>query len=182
VNTWIALLRGVNVGGKNILPMKSLSAELESVGLSNVITYIQSGNIVFQDNQRTREALTSLIGKSIKHKFDLEVAVFVISYKELVSALKRNPFVKVMREEDGKTLHIFFMDDTPSNLRIDRIEMLQQESERWELKGRIFYLYTPNGFGKSKLGTQVEKILGVPTTARNRNTVSRILELATSGG
>ena len=66
----------------------------------------------------------------------------------------------------------------PNNLRRDRIEMLQQDSEKWKLKGLVFYLYTPDGFGKSKLATQVEKILGVPATARNWRTVSTLLKYA----
>ena len=168
------------MGGNNGLPMKALSAELEAAGLSNVITYIQSGNIVFQESKRSKVAITNLIKKSIKDKFDLEVTVIVISHEELASALRANPFAKLMNEENDRNLHLFFMDDTPTNLREDRIEMLQKKSEKWKLKDSVFYLYTPDGFGKSKLASQVEKILGIPATARNLRTVKTLLQLATS--
>ncbi len=160
--------------------MKPLAIELEAAGLSNVLTYIQSGNLVFQDDKRTKAALTSLIKKSIKNRFGLEVVVIVMSRGELASYLKGNPFAKLMNDEDGKYLHLFVMDDAPNNFRKDRIEKLQQESEKWKLKGLVLYLYTPHGFGKSKLAAQIEKILGTPTTARNWRTMSTLLELASN--
>ncbi len=160
--------------------MKELSAELESVGLSSVKTYIQSGNIVFRESKKTKSALAAQIKKTIKNKFGFEVSVIVVSQKELAGAIKNSPFAKIPSEEANKVLHLFFMDEVPSNIRRDRLESLQQVGEEWKLKGSVFYLYTPNGFGKSKLATQVEKILGVPATARNWRTVCTLLELASA--
>ena len=166
------------MGGKNILPMKALSADLESDGLSKVTTYIQSGNIVFQDEKRTKSALSELIRRIIKNEFGFEVPVIIISDKELSAALKGNPFAKVMSDGDSKRLHLFFMNENPINLRKDRIKLLQIEGEEWKLKGLVLYLFAPDGFGKSKLATQIEKILGVPATARNWVTVNKLLEIA----
>ena len=166
------------MGGKNILPMKALSVELEAAGLSKVTTYIQSGNIVFQDEKRTKSALSELIRRIIKNEFGFEVPVIIISDKELSAGLKGNPFTKLMSDGDSKRVHLFFMNENPINLRKDRIEVLQMEGEEWKLKGLVFYLFAPDGFGKSKLATQIEKILGVPATARNWLTVNKLLEIA----
>ncbi len=178
MQTWIALLRGVNVGGKHILPMKLLTTELEALGLTYVKTYIQSGNIVFRDSKKTAAVLAAEIGTTINAKFGFEPHVAVISYKDFASSVTGNPFHDWMTDDNGKMLHLFFLDRTPLNLAQDRLESLLRSSERWQLKGRVFYLHTPEGFGDSKLASQVEKILGVPTTARNWRTVCALLDLA----
>lgn len=178
MQTWIALLRGVNVGGKHILPMKLLTPELEALGLTDVKTYIQSGNIVFRDSKKTAAVLAAEIGTTIKARFGFEPHVAVISHKDFASSVTGNPFQESVTVDNGKTLHLFFLDRTPPNLDQDRLESLRRSSERWHLKGRVFYLHTPDGFGDSKLASQVEKILGVNTTARNWRTVCALLDLA----
>lgn len=160
------------------MPMKTLTAELEILGLSEIRTYIQSGNIVFRDSKRTGAALAAEIGNAINAKFGFEPHVAVIRYKDFASSVTDNPFLESMTETNGKTLHLFFLDNTPLNLAKDRLESLRRPSERWHLEGRVFYLHTPEGFGDSKLASQVERILGVPTTARNWRTVCALLELA----
>ncbi|OIQ82560.1 hypothetical protein GALL_356590 [mine drainage metagenome] len=178
MGTWIALLKGVNVGGKHILPMKTLVTELETLGLTDVKTYIQSGNIVFRDSKRTAATLASEIGRTIEARFGFDPHVVVISHKDFASAVAGNPFRESVNDENGKTLHLFFLDKTPLTLDQDRLKALIRPSERWHLEGRVFYLYTPEGFGDSKLASQVEKVLGVSTTARNWRTVCALLDLA----
>ena len=178
MNTWIALLRGVNVGGRHIVPMKTLKTELEALGLTDIQTYIQSGNIVFRDAKRTASALAAEIGNAINARFGFEPYVAVISYKDFASSVTGNPFHESMTDENGKTLHLFFLNRTPLDLDENRLEAIRQPSERWRLDGRVFYLHTPEGYGNSKLAIQVEKILGVATTARNWRTVCALLELA----
>ena len=178
MNTWIALLRGVNVGGRHIVPMKTLTAELETLGLTDIQTYIQSGNIVFRDSKRTAAALAAEIGNAIDARFGFAPHVAVISYKDFASSVTGNPFPESMTDDNGKTLHLFFLDRTPPDLDQNRVEAIRRPSERWQLNGQVFYLLTPEGFGDSKLAAQVEKILGVPTTARNWRTVCVLLGLA----
>ena len=178
MKTWIALLRGVNVGGKHIVPMKALTSELEALGLTDIKTYIQSGNIVFHDSKRTAAALALEIGTTIQARFGFEPHVAVISDKDFASAVTGNPFHESMTDENAKTLHLFFLDRTPLDLDQNRLEAIRRPSERWQLNGRVFYLFTPEGFGDSKLATQVERILGVPTTARNWRTVCAVLDIA----
>lgn len=158
--------------------MKALAAELETLGLTQVRTYIQSGNIVFGDSKKTPALRSAEIGKIIEAKFGFEPHVLVINLKDFASAVTANPFHKLMTNENGKTLHLFFLDKKPLNVNQVRLEDLRRPSERWHLEERVFYLHTPEGFGDSKLALQVEKILGVPTTARNWRTVCAILDLA----
>ena len=158
--------------------VRSHNEDLEALGLTDVRTYIQSGNIVFRDSKRAAAVLAAEIGNAINARFGFEPHVAVISDKDFASAVTGNPFRESMTDENGKTLHLFFLDKTPLRLDHDRLEALRRPSERWQLNGRVFYLHTPEGFGDSKLAVQVEKILGVPTTARNWRTICALIDLA----
>jgi len=177
MENWIVLLRGINVGGNNKLPMKSLVAELEAMGLSAVKTYIQSGNVVLRCPAARAAKLDREIAATIREKFGFEPAVMLISAKELVKAKKVNPFPEADNEMEGRTLHFFFLASAPKTIDKERLEAVRRQSERWQIKGSVFYLHTPEGFGDSKLATQVEKILGVQATARNLRTVNALLEM-----
>jgi uncharacterized protein (DUF1697 family) len=181
MKTWIALLRGINVGGKNKLPMKELVAAMSALGLSEVNTYIQSGNVVFRGPDKKAQALADEIGAAILSKFGFEPQVMVIGAQELAAAASANPFPEAATEADGKTLHLFFLAQPPARVERDRIEAIRRQSERWQQKGAAFYLHAPEGFGDSKLAAQIEKILGVPATARNWRTVGALLEMAAGG-
>jgi uncharacterized protein (DUF1697 family) len=178
LETWIALLRAVNVGGRNKLPMKMLAAELEAIGLSAVKTYIQSGNVVFRCPSARTANLAAEIGAAIKAKFGFEIDVAVISAKGLAAAVRANPFPESAAEMDGRTLHFFFLAKAPGAIDQGRLEAVRRQSERWQIKGTVFYLHAPEGFGDSKLAAQVERILGVTATARNWRTVRALLDLA----
>lgn len=178
MKTWIALLRGINVGGRQIVPMKTLVTELEALGLTDIRTYIQSGNIIFRDSKRTAAVLATEIGSAVETRFGFKPHVVVLSHKDFSSAATNNPFHEVETDENGKSLHLFFLDKIPLSFNQDRLEALRRPSECWHLEKHVFYLYTPEGFGKSKLALQVEKILGVSTTARNWRTVCALLDLA----
>jgi uncharacterized protein (DUF1697 family) len=180
--TWIALLRGINVGGKNKLPMKELVAAMNEMGLTEVKTYIQSGNVVFRGPAKKAQALADEIGAALVRKFGFEPQVMVIDDKELVAAASANPFPEAATDAEGKTLHLFFLSKSPARVDRDRIESIRRPSERWQLAGPVLYFHAPEGFGDSKLAAQIEKILGVPTTARNWRTVGALLDLATGGG
>lgn len=178
METWIVLLRGINVGGNNKLPMKSLVTMLEAVGLSDVKTYIQSGNVVLRCSTARAAKLGAEIAAAIKKEFGFEPSVLIINAKDLVKAKKANPYPEAAVEMEGRTLHFIFLASVPKSIDKDRLEAVRRPSEQWQLKGSVFYLHTPEGFGDSKLATQVEKILGVTTTARNLRTVNALLELA----
>ena len=175
MKTWIALIKGVNVGGRNKLPMKALAAELEAIGLSDVRTYIQSGNVVFRSSGTRATILATEIGATIKTRFGFEPQVIVVSDKDLAAAATDNPFPELTPEANGKALHFFFLAEAPRNIDQERLAAVLRQSERWQVEGAILYLHTPEGFGNSKAAAQVERILGVPATARNWSTVCALL-------
>jgi len=178
MKTWIVLLRGVNVGGNNKLPMKALAAVLEGIGLVDVRTYIQSGNVVFRGPGQKPEPLAAEIRAAILGKFGFEPAVLAIEAGEFSKAAAANPFPESTEELDGRTVHLFFLAQSPKSIPRERLDAVRIASERWQVKGKVLYLHCPEGFGTSKLATQAERILGVPATARNWRTVSTLLEMA----
>jgi uncharacterized protein (DUF1697 family) len=179
MNTWIAFFRGVNVGG-NTLPMKQLAAALEDVGLADVRTYIQSGNVLFTSPKTTAPQLAKRIGDCVAKRFDFQPRVLVLSSKELAKAAAANPFREA--DENPKSLHLFFLARMPPSPDIAGLHKLKAKTEKFELKGKVFYLHTPAGFGVSKLAERAERLLGVDATARNWRTVRSVLEMATAKG
>jgi len=176
MNTYVALLRGINVGGKNILPMKRLVAVLEGIGLKKVQTYIQSGNVVFQTRTNSSKKLSGDIGAAIGKSHGFVPPVLVLSIQEFRNAVVSNPFPD--GENEPKSLHLFFMESSPVSPDLARLASLQSESERFQLDGTVFYLHAPEGIGRSKLAANVEKALGVTGTGRNWRSVKAILSLA----
>ena len=170
VNIYIALFRGINVGGKNILPMKELAEILETMGYKNVRTYIQSGNVVFESSKKIETKDTVDISKEIFRKKGFEPKVLLLSVEQLQDAIKKNPFPT----GNGKVLHYFFLESHPGQPNIERLESLKLESEKFKLNLKVFYLYAPEGIGRSKLAAAVEKSIGVPVTTRNWNTVNKL--------
>lgn len=170
MNLYIALFRGINVGGKNILPMKELAAMLETLGCENVRTYIQSGNVVFQSSKGMDEIDADAISKKILTQKGFEPRVLLLDVAAFQEAINNNPFPT----DDGKILHFNFLTSPANHPDLDLLESVKKDSEQFLLKDKVFYVYAPDGIGRSKLATVVEKALGVPATARNWNTVKKL--------
>jgi len=168
---YVALLRGINVGGKNKLPMKDLVAILEDLGCESVTTYIQSGNVAFRCKKKPK--LAEAIGAAIRKRHGFAPEVMLLDGAQLRKAVRDNPFPT----KDGKALHFYFLDSRPKKPDLDRLTAVKARSERFELKNAVFYLHAPDGIGRSKLATMVERSLGVAATARNWNTVAKLLEM-----
>lgn len=175
MQTYIALLRGINVGGKHKLPMKELKTILEDLGSQNVKTYIQSGNVVLQNKEKNRPKLSNRIATAIKDQFGFEPLVLLLELKEFEKAINSSPFPKA--ESEPKTLHLYFLTKAVEKPDLEKLNKVKKENEQYELIDRVFYLYTPDGIGRSKLAEQVEKALGVSTSARNWRTVNKIMEM-----
>ncbi len=173
MNTYIALLRGINVGGRNILPMKDLVGTLEGMGCEKIKTYIQSGNVVFQSKKKQSTKIAGEISSKILKSHGFEPKVLLLEIAELLDAIENNPF----ETEDGKALHFFFLDSHPKYPDLERLMAVKSKSEEFSLNKNIFYLYAPDGIGRSKLAAKVEQSMGVPVTARNLNTVSKLIAL-----
>lgn len=177
MHTYIALFRGINVGGKNSLPMKDLTSIFETLGVSKVKTYIQSGNVVFQDESKDISGFSRKLATEIKARRGFEPHILVIEPSEVEMAMTNNPFRDA--ESEPSSLHLGFLAIAPTNPDLKKLESLKKDSERFCLIGSIFYLYAPEGVGRSKLAASSEKLLGVPMTDRNWNTVCKLKEMAT---
>lgn len=174
MKTWIALLRGINVGGKHSVPMKELKLLMESNGFSNVRTYIQSGNVVFESPQTP----TQEIGELIAQQFGFVPYIFVLDRDELMGAVANCPY----DSDQGKTIHYFFLDKEPEIFDEALLDSLKADSERYILTEKVFYLYAPEGIGRSKLVEKIGKALpGVTMTARNLNTINKLVEMVGEG-
>lgn len=176
MNTHIALLRGINVGGNGRLPMRALVALLEDMGTQNVRTYIQSGNAVFQSAEQDRARLARQLAAEIRKKHGFEPHVLVLAPEALDKAIAENPFPDA--EADPAALHLGFLDAMPAHPDLQKLESLRNPSERFHLGDRVFYLHAPGGVGRSKLAASSEKLLGVLMTDRNWKTVCAIRDLA----
>src|SRR5262245_13083888 len=176
MNIYIALLRGINVGGNHGLPMKELTAILEGLGAQNVKTYIQSGNAVLASQEEDPLRLSTKIRAEIKQRRGFEPHVLLLELDSLERAMKQNPFPEA--ETDPKALHLSFLFSAPANPNLKSLEGLKKENERFQLIDRVFYLHAPEGVGRSKLAAGAEKLLGVPATDRNWRTVCALWDMA----
>lgn len=178
-NTWIAFFRGINVGGHNPLPMKTLPALLAACGCTDSKTYIQSGNVVFRSSA-TVARLEQDIAKAVHAEHGHQPRVLILSTRELARAVARNPYPQA--DAEPKSLHLFFLAGKPQKAGLEKLAGLCANGEEFALDGSVFYLYAPNGVGKSKLAASVDRALGVETTARNWRTCRTVLEMAEALG
>lgn len=172
--TYIAFLRGVG-GGIRTLPMKPAVAALEAAGLTNVRSYIATGNFVFTSRKQPAQ-LTRDIERCIEGRFGFVSKTVVLTVDALASAAKQNPFPQA--DDDHKSLHLFFLTEPAKAAKLDEMTQVKAAHEQFALNNQVFYFYAPSGFGTSKLAGRIEKFLGVPATARNWRTVRKVLALA----
>lgn len=176
METCIALLRGINVGGANKLPMKDLREFLSQSGAQNPQTVIQSGNCVFQIEKGEMEGFPGKLADAIGTRFGFRPHVMLITLEHLQQTLANSLF----EPEEPKHLHVWFAEAEPASPDLDLLEKLRSPTEQFQLIGACFYLHAPDGTGRSKLAEKVEKALGVAATARNLNTLNKLEALATA--
>jgi uncharacterized protein (DUF1697 family) len=171
VPRYIGLLRGVNVGGKNKLPMAELRALLESLDHTEVSTFIQSGNVFFTTAKPvTEKTLETAIAK----RFGINPSVMLRTPQEMRKVVKSNPFANA----DPGTLHVGFMAQKPPAAVLAKLDAERFLPDEFVVRGREYYLHLPNGLGRSKLPPYLDRQLKVPATVRNWNTVNKLLDLA----
>ena len=176
--TWIALFRGINVGGRNRLAMADLVATLESAGFSDVRTYIQSGNAVFNARGGTPTSLAARISAAVQRAHGLQPKVLVLNRTALAQAVTANPFPHALAQPGS--LHLCFLLGKLAASDLASLARVRTGKEEFALAGRVLYLHTPAGFGSSRLAASTERLLKVDITARNWSTVSALLRM--SGG
>jgi len=173
----ISMLRGVNVGGHNLIKMDALRSLYASLGMRDPQTYVQSGNVVFQTEERSLPQLARRIEDAIEKKFKFRPEVIVRIGSEIKDVIARNPFAKRNDIEPAKLL-INFLAEAPTSAVRDTILSLKLGPEEVRIDGREIYIYFPDGMGRSKLWPAIGKALKNSGTGRNLNTVTRLLEMA----
>jgi len=175
--TYVALLRGINLGGKNMLPMKDLAAMFSAAGCADVSTYIQSGNVVFNAAAGVAAKVPAAIARAIVARFGFRVPVVMRSAGELHDVVHANPFLAAGRSPD--ILHVAFLADRPSAAAISALDASRSPPDELEARGREVYLCLPNGVARSKLtNAYFDKTLATTSTMRNWRTALKLLELA----
>ena len=179
----ISMLRGVNVGGHNKIKMDALRALYESLKFTGCQTFIQSGNVIFKTKERNLAKLTSQIQTAIERSFGFRPGVILRTSDELRDIIARNPFAKRRSIEPGKLI-VAFLASAPAAQARDNLLKLKTEPDELRFAaclpgaGRELYIYFPNGMGRSKLWPLVERTLKVSCTARNWNSVTKMLAIA----
>jgi uncharacterized protein (DUF1697 family) len=165
----VALLRGINVGGKARLPMNELSAIFTAAGASNVITYLQSGNVVFES--KAPEPLVAAVTAEIAAVFGYPGRIVLRSASELQAAYQANPFAGAPAE----LLHVYFLAGNPGRTAVTMLDPDRSPGDSYVVHGREIYLHLPQGMARTKLtNAYFDSKLNTVSTARNWNTVGKL--------
>ncbi len=177
VATYVALLRGVNVGGKNKMPMRDLFMMFTLAGCEAVETYIQSGNVVFKAGSALAARIPTLIASGIEERFGYRVSVVVRTAEELRDVVRDNPFLSA--GVDAERLHVAFLADVPEDDRVAQLDPDRSPPDAFQVRGREIFLYCPNGLARTKLTNgYFDSKLATTSTVRNWRTTLTLLTMA----
>ncbi len=173
----VALLRSVNVAGHGRITMDELRASFERMGFGNVTTYIQTGNVVFTTNKRSEAAIVAAIEERLAHDLGTSPAVIMRSAADLERVGSRSPYARA--GVDPSRHHVTFLATTPAPALVGALDLPASGRDELVVDGREVFVHTPDGYGSTKYtGTLIERRLGVLSTTRNWNTVSKLSALA----
>ncbi len=176
--TYIAMLRGVNVGPHKRMKMEKLRACCQKLGFADVKTYIQSGNIVVRAAKSSEATVASRISGGILSQFGFSVEVIARSLEDFREVVERNPLLKE-RGLDPAKFHVVFLGEKPSPASLERLKQLTLPPDQMRHSGREIYFYFPNGVSGSSLWKHpLDRILGLASTMRNWNTVNALCKMA----
>ena len=170
---YVALLRGINLGPRNRVPMARLREVCEEQGCEDVRTYIASGNVVVSYSEG-KEKLARSLEKAIETEFGHDVAVVVLTAREMAAVAKNNPYP----EAKPGTLHVAFAAKPIGKPEAERLRALNFPPEELTVRGRQIYFHLPNGYGRASLPTQIDRIVSKTTTVRNWRTVQTLSDMA----
>ncbi|MDB5227867.1 MAG: hypothetical protein JWN78_2060 [Bacteroidota bacterium] len=177
MQTYISILRGINVSGQKKILMTDLKALYESLGFSEVISYIQSGNVIFKYKKETDLKLAQKIEQAISKKYKFEVPVIIRSVDEMKKVLTSNPYLK-QKNTDEERLYVTFLAEAPTKENLEAIKKYNFSPDEFIISGKEIYLHIPNGYGNTKLSNNFfENKLKVTATTRNWKTVGKLVEL-----
>jgi uncharacterized protein (DUF1697 family) len=181
--TRIALLRGINVGGHRKVPMADLRAALTAVGLHDLSTYIQSGNVIFGGGPSDRDDVAALVSRVVEERFGFEIPVIVREATDLAVLLDRSTVLFPPADDDAghvKRVHVGFLSATPTEHAIAAIDPGRAPGDAAVVEGEHVHMAYAIGPGSSKLtGDYIERTLGVAVTMRNLATVRKLIDLTT---
>ena len=174
---YVSMLRGINVSGRNRIPMADLRALYERHGHSDVTTYVQSGNVVSRAASRGALAVERAIGRAIADDLGLDVVVLVRTPAQLTTVLDANPFVDA--GADPTALHVTFLAAAPAKAKVSALDGDAYSPDVFHVHGREAYLWCPDGYGRTKINNAwFERKLGVAATTRNWKTTTQLRLLA----
>jgi uncharacterized protein (DUF1697 family) len=178
MTTYISILRGINLGGHNTIKMDDLKKMFAEQGFSNVQTYIQSGNIVYQCKKTDTKELETVIKNKIEVHFGFDVPVITLTFDDLKKVASSNPFLND-ETKDISYFHITFLADKPQIENFTKIKNGNYQPDQFQLIEKAVYLYCPNGYGKTKLSNKfLENKLKVVATTRNWKTTNELISIA----
>jgi uncharacterized protein (DUF1697 family) len=173
----VALLRGINLAGRNRLLMKDLASLFSDAGCGSVATYIQSGNVVFEATPGLARRIPGLVEKAIADRFGYRVPVVTRAGVDLKKLVRANPFLRAGADIDA--LHVAFLADRPAAAKVKALDPDHSPPDEFQVRGREIYLLCPNGYGRTKLTNgYFDSKLATTSTVRNWRTVLKLLELA----
>lgn len=177
-DTYVALLRGINVGGRNRLPMDELARSFEHAGCASVKTYIQSGNVVFAATSSIALKARESVAAAVSARMGAGIPIVLRSVADLARVVDENPFLA--ESQDPRTLHVGFLSDRPSPARVLSLDPDRSPPDEFVVSGREIYLRLPNGMARTRLTAgYLERVLGTAATFRNWRTVVNLLNMAT---
>jgi len=178
MTTYISMLRGINVGGHKKIKMDTLKQLYVELGYTNVQTYIQSGNVIFQTQDIDAVNLAKSIAKKILEVSGLEVPVLVLKLDEMKRIIKNSPFL-FDSSKNPTSFYVTFLSETPDTISLKKIKSTDFGTDHFELLDKAIYVYCPTGYGTTKLtNTFFENKLKVTATSRNWKTVNELVRLA----
>lgn len=176
--SYICLLRGINVSGQKKIIMTDLKKAFEELGYSDVVSYIQSGNLVFKSNLQNKKNIEQRIHDMLRERFGFDIAVIVLTHHELKVIIQNNPYVSDKNKEEKK-LYIGYLKELPIKVNIDHLASYDYSPETYTLDDKVIYYYAANGAGKAKMTTNFfESKLKVKATMRNWRTSTKLVELS----
>lgn len=179
MNTYISILRGINVSGRKIIKMAELKSLYESLGFEKVVTYIQSGNVIFRAPMGNKASMKAEIEGTIEEKYGFHVPVVIRTPGELKHIIEHCPFGPVDLSRDGAKVLLTFLFAAPGEAEIAGIRPYVVLPEKLMVIGEAVYLYCPDGYGQSKLSnTFIEGRFKVEATTRNWKTVVALYEMS----
>ncbi len=175
MKTYVALLRGINVGGSKPVPMPALRGQFVELGFPRAETYVQSGNVVFESKGAVGPKQIASLERRLAEAFGAQIPVIVRAQQKLKEVLENNPFPGV--EADPTKLLIVFLEEAPGVAAVAKLDPKRSPTDRFAVDGQEIYLSCPNGYGRSKLTADYfERVLRVRATARNWRTVQTLAE------